>query len=111
MEVSKTKVSKVFIDTHEKEAAITEATNILNQQKTSPRQINLSLRKLKSKSRVIKLRKLEMEYTVPYQPKGQYKLMIQKQPGAKDFHYIIKINGKKVADFKLDQDKEFRFNI
>ena len=54
-------------------------------------------------------RKLEIEYEIPYDPKGEYKLMIQKQPGAKDFHYIIKLNGKKVEDFKLDQDKEFKF--
>ncbi len=56
-------------------------------------------------------RKLEMEFTSPYQPKGQYRMMIQKQPGAKDFHYIIKINGVKKADFQLDSDKEFIFNI
>lgn len=57
------------------------------------------------------LRKLELEYSIPYQPKGQYKLFIQKQPGAKDFHYIIKINGKKVKDFNLEQDQEFKFPL
>lgn len=57
------------------------------------------------------IRKLEMVFSEPYQPKGQYKMMIQKQPGAKDFRYIIKINGSTKADFKLDQDKEFSFNI
>ncbi|MBU0999901.1 hypothetical protein KKE78_00695, partial [Patescibacteria group bacterium] len=56
-------------------------------------------------------RKLEMEFTSPYQPKKEYKIMIQKQPGAKDFRYIIKINGSTKADFKLDQDREFKFNI
>ncbi|MDD5415800.1 MAG: DUF4012 domain-containing protein [Candidatus Daviesbacteria bacterium] len=56
-------------------------------------------------------RKLEMEFTSPYNPKGEYKIMIQKQPGAKDFRYIIKINGSTKADFKLDQDREFKFNI
>lgn len=56
-------------------------------------------------------RKLEMEFTSSYQPKGQYKLLIQKQPGSKDFRYIIKINGSTKADFKLDQDREFNFNI
>lgn len=54
-------------------------------------------------------RKLEVEYSIPYDPKGEYKLMIQKQPGAKDFKYKIKLNGKQVEDFKLDQDKEFKF--
>lgn len=54
-------------------------------------------------------RKLEIEYTVPYNQKDNYDLLIQKQPGAKDFHYIIKLNGNKKADFKLDMDKEFSF--
>lgn len=56
-------------------------------------------------------RKLEIEYTLPYQPKGEYKLLIQKQPGAKDFHYKIKINGSQKADFLLDTDQEFKFKI
>lgn len=56
-------------------------------------------------------RKLEIEYTVPYKPSGQYKLLIQKQPGAKDFQYKIKLNGSQKADFKLEQDKEFSFNL
>ena len=56
-------------------------------------------------------RKVELEYSVPYDPKGEYKLMIQKQPGAKDFEYKVKINGSQKADFKLDSDKEFKFDI
>lgn len=56
-------------------------------------------------------RKLEVEFSETYSPKGQYKLLIQKQPGSKDFRYIIKINGSTKADFKLDQDKEFLFGI
>ena len=56
-------------------------------------------------------RKLEIEYSEPYSPKDKYKILIQKQPGAKDFRYIIKINGSTKADFKLDTDKEFEFNI
>lgn len=56
-------------------------------------------------------RKLEIEYIVPYQPKDEYKLLIQKQPGAKDFKYKIKLNGKQVEDFKLEADKEFKFDI
>ncbi len=56
-------------------------------------------------------RKLEVEYTVPYNPKNEYKLMVQKQPGAKDFHYIIKINGSKKADFELDTDRELGFSL
>lgn len=57
-------------------------------------------------------RKLEIEYEIPYQPAvGVYKLLIQKQPGAKDFNNKIKLNNKGVADFKLEQDKEFKFKI
>ena len=56
-------------------------------------------------------RKLEIEYSLPYSPKGEYNLMVQKQPGAKDFRYIIKINGAKKADFLLDTDKEFKIKI
>ncbi len=56
-------------------------------------------------------RKLEIEFELPYQPKDEYKLMIQKQPGAKDFNYKIKINGSQKADFKLEQDKELELDI
>lgn len=54
---------------------------------------------------------LQIEYTVPYNPNGNYKLLVQKQPGAKDFHYIIKANGSTKEDFNLDMDKEFKFGI
>ncbi len=56
-------------------------------------------------------RKLEVEFELPYQPSKEYKLMVQKQPGAKDFHYKIKINGSQKADFLLERDKEFKFSI
>lgn len=56
-------------------------------------------------------RKLEFEYEIAYKPEGEYKLLVQKQPGAKDFQYIIKLNGSKKADFKLETDKEFKFDI
>jgi len=56
-------------------------------------------------------RKLEIEYEIPYKPQGEYKLLIQKQPGAKDFQYKIKINGSQKADFKLETDKQFKFDI
>lgn len=56
-------------------------------------------------------RKLEIEYTIPYQPKGEYKLLIQKQPGAKDFQYKIKLNGRGVADFNLDADRELNLPL
>jgi len=56
-------------------------------------------------------RKLEIEYTIPYQPKDKYQLLIQKQPGAKDFKHKIKLNGKNVSDFELEVDKEFSFPL
>lgn len=56
-------------------------------------------------------RKLEIEFSIPYQPKDEYDLLIQKQPGAKDFQYKIKLNGRGVADFNLEQDKEFKFSL
>ncbi|OGE36984.1 hypothetical protein A3B45_00130 [Candidatus Daviesbacteria bacterium RIFCSPLOWO2_01_FULL_39_12] len=56
-------------------------------------------------------RKLEIEYEVAYKPEGEYKLLIQKQPGAKDFKYKIKLNGSQKADFKLEQDREFKFDL
>lgn len=56
-------------------------------------------------------RKLEIEYEIPYKPSGDYKLLIQKQPGAKDFQYNIKVNGSQKADFKLNQDREFKFDL
>ncbi len=54
-------------------------------------------------------RKVVIQYEVPYQPSGGYKLLVQKQPGTKDFEYIIKYNGATKADVKLDTDKEFKF--
>ncbi|MDO8619110.1 MAG: DUF4012 domain-containing protein [Candidatus Daviesbacteria bacterium] len=55
-------------------------------------------------------RSLVLEYDVPYNPTGEYKLLIQKQPGAKDFNYKVNINGR-TSTFTLDADKEFKFKI
>lgn len=54
---------------------------------------------------------LSFEYTVPYQPSKEYKILIQKQPGAKDFGYKIKLNGRQVEDFDLTEDREFKFSL
>ncbi len=53
-------------------------------------------------------RSLSFEYTVPYKQDGKYELLIQKQPGAKDHHYSVKVNGKK-QEFNLNADKELIF--
>lgn len=51
-------------------------------------------------------RTLSFEYTLPNTVKGKsYPLIIQKQPGAKDHHYIIKINDAKKVEFDLTSDK------
>jgi hypothetical protein len=57
-------------------------------------------------------RKLELVYTIHYNPSGDYQMLIQKQPGAKDeFHYIIKYGNATKQDFHLDLDKEIKFGI
>jgi hypothetical protein len=55
-------------------------------------------------------RKLELEYEAPVKLEdGKVKLLIQKQPGAKDHHYTIKIKGSTKAEFELTADKELTF--
>lgn len=52
------------------------------------------------------------EYTLPNKFSGkEYQLLIQKQPGTKDHHYTVKINGTKKADFNLDSDKNLKLPI
>jgi hypothetical protein len=50
---------------------------------------------------------LTLTYTSPYTINKNYKLLIQRQPGSADHNYIIKINGKEKANFKLLSDTEF----
>jgi len=51
-------------------------------------------------------RTLQVEYTLPDNVAGKnYPLLIQKQPGAKDFKYTVKINGSTKAQFDLSSDK------
>lgn len=56
-------------------------------------------------------RVLSFEYEIPYNPSNEYKLLIQKQPGAKDFLYKIKINSRSQPEFYLDRDIELDFKI
>lgn len=52
---------------------------------------------------------LSFEYETPKTHLGKdYPILIQKQPGTKDFKYQIKMNGKKKSEFKLDSDKELK---
>jgi len=50
---------------------------------------------------------LSLEYTSPVKvTEKNYPLLIQKQPGAKNHKYIVKINGNKKAEFDLTSDKQ-----
>lgn len=51
---------------------------------------------------------LTLTYTSPVkEPDGKYRLLIQRQPGSADYTYIVKVNGKEKANFKLLSDTEF----
>lgn len=57
-------------------------------------------------------RVLSFEYTIPYVPQGkEYQLVVQKQPGAKDHQYTIKINGSTKETFTLNHDKDLLLNL
>jgi hypothetical protein len=49
--------------------------------------------------------KVTFQYKLPFKVKGQYKLLIQKQPGTKDYLYTINV-GKDQQEFYLKTDKE-----
>jgi hypothetical protein len=54
-------------------------------------------------------RVLSFEYTTPNPSKtNPYPLLIQKQPGAKDFPYAIKLNGSSKANFDLKVDQDLK---
>lgn len=55
---------------------------------------------------------ISFEYELPGNFSGkEYPLLIQKQPGTKDFEYTVKVNGKQKAKFKLDSDKELKLSV
>ncbi len=56
-------------------------------------------------------RKLEFDYTVSQKASGSLPMLIQKQPGTKDFHYIVNVNGKKQQEFDLSTDQQFNLNF
>lgn len=57
-------------------------------------------------------RTLSFEYTLPNKVNGKnYSLLIQKQPGAKDHKYVVKINGSTKADFHLTSDKQLNLSF
>ncbi|MEX2027893.1 MAG: hypothetical protein WD988_00145, partial [Candidatus Curtissbacteria bacterium] len=50
--------------------------------------------------------KLTLEYTIPIKVTGEYKLLIQKQPGTEGHMYEIEAFGHKQKAFPLTTDKE-----
>lgn len=52
------------------------------------------------------LAKLELTYTSPVKVDGDYKLLIQKQPGTKEQEFLMKMNGQDKKTFTLDTDIE-----
>lgn len=49
---------------------------------------------------------ITLKYKLPFKVNSSYKILVQKQGGAKDFPYNTKINGKSQEEFLLDADKE-----
>jgi hypothetical protein len=49
--------------------------------------------------------KLVFKYILPFKKSGDYRLLIQKQPGAKNHQYTINL-GNKTEEFDLDADRE-----
>jgi hypothetical protein len=54
--------------------------------------------------------KVTFQYKLPFKVKGQYKLLIQKQPGANDYLYTINV-GKSQQEFYLKTDKEVTIGL
>lgn len=52
--------------------------------------------------------KLIYKYKLPFKKSGDYKMLIQKQPGTKNFAYTITL-GNNTQTFNLDADKELTF--
>ena len=57
-------------------------------------------------------RTLSFEYTLPNKVTGKtLPLLIQKQPGAKDHHYVVKVNGSTKAEFDLTSDRQLNLSF
>lgn len=54
--------------------------------------------------------KITIQYKLPFKVKGQYKLMIQKQPGTKDYLYAVNV-GRNQQEFYLKTDKEIKIGL
>ncbi len=49
---------------------------------------------------------ITLKYKLPFKVKSPYKILVQKQGGAKDFPYNTKINGRAQEEILLNADKE-----
>lgn len=57
-------------------------------------------------------RTISFEYELQDKFSGkEYPILIQRQPGTKDFKYTVKVNGKQKASFNLDADKELKLSL
>lgn len=56
------------------------------------------------------LAKVTFQYKLPFKVKDQYKMLIQKQPGAKDYLYTINL-GKNHQEFFLKTDREVMIGL
>ncbi len=54
--------------------------------------------------------KVTFKYKLPFKVSGQYKMLIQKQPGTDGFLYTINL-GKHMEEFKLTTDKEIKIEL
>jgi hypothetical protein len=54
--------------------------------------------------------KLTFKYELPFSVKGEYKLLIQKQPGTDGYMYSVTLGNQK-EEFELKTDKELKFKI
>lgn len=54
--------------------------------------------------------KITLQYKLPFKVKNQYKLLIQKQPGSKDYLYTINVE-KNQQEFFLTTDKEIKIGL
>jgi hypothetical protein len=50
--------------------------------------------------------KLELTYTSPVKVDGQYRVLIQKQPGTDGQEWVMKLDGREKKDFTLESDTE-----
>lgn len=57
----------------------------------------------------LNVKSITLKYKLPFKIKSPYKMLVQKQGGAKDFIYKTKINGKNQAEFILNADSEHAF--